>query len=133
MADVYEYAVIRVVPDLIREEFLNAGAVVLCEARAYLGAVAALDEARLAAFAPTVDVDVVRAHVDAILRVCRGEGPMGALAVRERFRWVVSPRNAIVQTSCAHGGVTDDPDAALARIVERVVKGPGASNRRGAP
>jgi len=58
---------------------------------------------------------------------------MGALAVRERFRWVVSPRNAIVQTSCAHGGVTDDPDAALARIVERVVKGPGASNRRGAP
>jgi hypothetical protein len=53
--------------------------------------------------------------------VCRGEGPMGALPGRERFQWIVSARNAIVQTSCAHGGVTDDPDAALAHILERMV------------
>jgi hypothetical protein len=121
VADPYEYAVIRVVPDIVREEFLNVGAVVLCEARAYLGAAAAFDEARLRALAPDADVDLLRAHVDAILHVCRGEGPMGALPVRERFQWIVSPRNAVVQTSCAHGGLTDDPAAALAHVLARMV------------
>ncbi len=122
MADAYEYAIVRVVPDIVREEFLNVGAVVFCEARSYLSAAAAFDEARIRAFAPGADVELLRAHVDAILRVCRGEGPMGALPERERFQWIVSARNAIVQTSCAHGGVTDDPDAALTHILERMVR-----------
>ncbi len=122
MADAYEYAVIRVVPDIVREEFVNAGAIVLCEARGYLGAACAFDEARVRALAPGADIDLLRAHVDAIVRVCRGEGPMGALPVRERFQWAVSPRNAIVQTSCAHGGVTADPAAALAHILEKMVR-----------
>ena len=121
VADAYEYAVVRVVPDLVREEFVNVGAVLLCEPRRYLGAASALNEPRVHAFAPGLNLDVVRSHLDAILRVCRGEGPMGVLPIRERFRWIVSPRNALVQTSCAHGGVTDDPEAALARIVEKMV------------
>jgi hypothetical protein len=122
VGDPYEYAVVRVVPDLVREEFVNVGAVVLCEARGFLRAACAMDEARLRAFSPGADVAVIAAHVEAILRVCRGEGPMGALPVRERFRWIVSPRNAIVQTSCAHGGVTADPEAALAQVLERMVR-----------
>jgi hypothetical protein len=121
VADAYEWAVIRVVPDVVREEFVNVGAVVFCDARGYLGAASALDPARLVALAPDVDVELVRAHVDAIVRVCGGEGPMGALPIRERFRWIVAPRNAIVQTSCAHGGATDDPEAALAHVLRTMV------------
>lgn len=122
MADAYEWAIVRVVPDVVREEFLNVGVVLLCEARDYLGGASALDPERLRAVAPDADVDLITAHVDAIVRVCGGEGPMGELPVRERFRWIVAPRNAIVQTSCAHGGTTDDPEAALAHILARMVR-----------
>lgn len=122
MADAYEYAIVRVVPDIVREEFLNVGAIVFCDARGYLGAASAFDEARIRALFPDADVELLRAHVEAIDRVCRGEGPMGALSVRERFQWAVSPRNAIVQTSCAHGGMTDDPAAALAHIIDKMVR-----------
>lgn len=125
MADAYEWAVVRVVPDVVRGERINVGAVVLCEARGYLGGASAIDPARLRAFAPGIDVDLVRDHVEAIVRVCGGEGPVGALPIRERFRWIVSPRDAIVQTSCAHGGLTDDPEAALAHVLARMVRRTG--------
>ncbi len=124
MADAYEYAIIRVVPDLARGEFINAGAVVFCDSRGYLGAASALDPARLRALSKSVDVELASEHIDAILRVCGGEGPLGALPIRERFRWIVAPRNALVQTSCAHGGATDDPVAALARLLARMVRAP---------
>lgn len=124
MADAYEWAVIRLVPDVVREEQINVGGVVLCDARGYLGAASAFDETRLLALFPHADVELARAHVDAIVRVCGGEGPMGALPIRERFRWIVSPRNAIVQTSCAHGGTTDDPEAALAHVLRTMVLPP---------
>ncbi|MBL9028249.1 MAG: DUF3037 domain-containing protein [Myxococcales bacterium] len=123
MADPYEYAIIRVVPDIVREEFLNVGAVVFCASRGYLEGAAELDEARIRALAPRADLELLRAHVEAIVRVCRGEGPLGLLPARERFQWVVAPRNAVVQTSCAHGGLTDDPAAALARIFRNMVVG----------
>lgn len=122
MPDAYEYAIVRVVPDVVREEFINVGVVVLCEARGYLGAASALDPARLRAFAPDTDVELIREHVDAIVRVCGGEGPVGELPIRERFRWIVAPRNAIVQTSCAHGGRTADPEGALVRILQKMVR-----------
>ncbi len=122
VAEAYEYAIIRVVPDLVREEFVNVGVVVLCEARGYLCAATDVDLARLQALSPKADAELMRAHVEAIVRVCNGEGPMGALPLRERFRWLVAPRNAVVQTSCAHGGMTDDPAATLARLLARMVQ-----------
>lgn len=122
MADAFEHAIVRVVPDVAREELINAGALVLCEARGYLCATIELDEARLLALCPSVDLGFVRSHLDAIARVCAGDGPMGELPLRERFRWIVAPRNAVIQTSRAHAGMTDDPAATLARIVATMVR-----------
>lgn len=122
----FEYAVIRVVPRVERGEFVNAGAVLFCEERDYLVARVELDEARLRALAPDVDLDVVRTHLAAIPRVCAGDdgGPIGRMAARDRFRWIVAPRSTILQTSPAHGGLCDAPDAALERILATIVRLP---------
>ncbi|MFO0627453.1 MAG: DUF3037 domain-containing protein [Polyangiales bacterium] len=113
MPDGYAYATLRVVPDIVRGEFVNAGVVLYCEARGYLAARVALDEARVRALCPTADLDLLRAHLDAVARACEGEGPIGALPPRERFRWVASPSNTMIQPSPVHGGLCDDPEAAL--------------------
>ncbi len=124
MADAYEYATLRVVPDIVRGEFLNAGVVLYCEARGFVATRVALDAARLRALCPTVDVDVLRSHLDALVRACDGEGPIGALTPRERFRWVVAVSNTMIQPSPVHGGLCDDPDAALQRLLRRLVNAP---------
>lgn len=125
MADAYEYATLRVVPDIVRGEFLNAGVVLYCEARGFLATRVALDEARVRALCPAADLDVLRAHLDALARACGGEGPIGALPPRERFRWVAAPSNTMIQPSPVHGGLCDDPDAALQRLLRRLVCAPG--------
>jgi hypothetical protein len=124
VADAYEYATLRVVPDIVRAEFLNAGVVLYCEARGFVAACVALDEARLRALCPAADVDVLRSHLDAFVRACDGEGPIGALPPRERFRWVVAVSNTMIQPSPVHGGLCDDPDAALGRLFTRLVAAP---------
>lgn len=121
----FEYAILRVVPEVAREEFVNAGAIVLCAERGHLAARVELDERRLLALAPDVDVALVRAHLDAVPRICaggEGAGPMGDLPLVERFRWLVAPRNTIVQTSPPHAGVCDEPAAVLDRLVATVVR-----------
>lgn len=122
MADAYEYAIVRVVPDVVREEFINVGVIVLCEARDFLTARVELDEARLRALGPDVDVEELRAHLASYERICEGAGPMGQLPLRERFRWLVAPRNAAVQSSCAHGGLTKDPSGTLEHLLEKMVR-----------
>ncbi len=124
MADAYEYATLRVVPDIERAEFVNVGVVVFCEARGALSCRVALDEARLRALHPGAEVDVLRAHLDAVARTCAGEGPLGPLPPRERFRWVVAVSNTMIQPSPVHGGLCDDPDAALGRLFTRLVAAP---------
>jgi len=121
----FEYAIVRVVPHVEREEFVNAGVILHCRARGYLGARMALDEARLLAIAPDADVALVRRHLDAIPRICAGgagAGPIGLLPLDERWHWLVAARSTILQTSPAHVGVCVAPDAALARIVDKVVR-----------
>jgi hypothetical protein len=118
----FEHAIVRLVPDVAREELINVGAIVYCPSRQWLGARIALDEARALALFPRIDIEAVRAHLDAIPRACNGEGPFGDLDQSERFRFLVAPKNTIIQTSCAHGGLTDDPSAALDRIIETLVR-----------
>lgn len=123
----YDYAVVRVVPRVEREEFVNVGVIVFCYALDYLDARIELDEARLRALWPSVDVEAVRRHLDAIPRVCAGgpaAGPIGELPPMERWSWLVAPRSTVVQTSPAHGGLCDEPAGALERLVERVVRLP---------
>jgi len=125
----FSYAVVRIVPHVEREEFVNAGVIVFCDARDYLAARIALDEARLLALAPDVDVPLVRRHLEAIPRICEGgaaAGPIGQLPMRERWQWLVAPRSTILQTSPAHTGMTVAPEHELERLVERVVLGPRA-------
>jgi len=103
----YDYAVIRVVPRVDREEFINAGVIVSCAARSYLEARVELDEARLLALDSSVDLEAVRAHLASIPIICAGgagSGPIGKLSQRERFHWLTAPRSTIIQTSRAHTG-----------------------------
>jgi hypothetical protein len=124
---VFEYAVIRIVPRVERGECINAGVVLLCRSRRFLEARIHLEPARLLALAPDVDVDAVLAQLASIPLVCRGgpeAGPIGALPVQERFRWLTAPRSTIIQPSPVHSGMSDDPRAALEHLFATMVAAP---------
>jgi hypothetical protein len=121
----YDYAIIRVVPKVEREEFVNVGVIVSCPAREFLEAHIELDESRLIAIDPTLDIETVRTHLASIPMVCAGgepAGPIGQLSQRERFRWLVAPRSTIIQTSPVHTGCCKDPTAVLERLLETMVR-----------
>lgn len=121
----YQYAIVRVVPRVERGEFLNAGIVLLCRSRAYIGAATALDEARLVALAPDADVPAIRAHMAAVERVALGDpagGPIARLSIAERFHWLVAPASTVIQASPVHAGLTDDPAAELERLLDACVR-----------
>lgn len=120
----YDYAVIRVVPKVDREEFINAGVIVSCPDLSFLEARIKLNEARLLALDPSVDLDLVRNHLSAIPTICRGgsdAGSIGQLPQRQRFHWLVAPRSTVIQTSPVHTGRCGDPAAALERLVATIV------------
>lgn len=121
----YQYAIVRVVPHVERGESMNVGVIVLCRSRAFIGAATALDEARLLAFAPDADPAAIRAHLDALERIARGDpagGPMARLSIAERFHWLVAPSSTIIQASPVHTGLTDDPAAEVDRLVDALVR-----------
>ena len=125
----YDYAVIRVVPRVEREEFLNVGVIVSCPAQDFLDCRIELDEARLRALDPNVDVALVRKHLAAIPEICRGgeqAGPIGKLAARERFRWLIAARSTIIQASPAHTGRCSDPPALMEHLLDTMVRPPRA-------
>ena len=120
----FQYAIVRVVPRVERGECMNVGVVFFCRPRRYLAARIALDEARLAAFAPGLDVEEVRAHLDALTKIAAGEagsGPVAQLEQSERFHWLVAPSSTVIQTSPVHTGLSDDPDDTLTRLMEKLV------------
>jgi hypothetical protein len=115
----FDYAVIRVVPRVERQEFINAGVVVFCLEKRYLAARIHLDEQRLRALWPEVDIEVVRAHLEAFPLICAGDasaGPIAQLSQRERFHWLSAPRSTIIQPSPVHTGVCDDTGDLLDRL-----------------
>ncbi|HYV49626.1 MAG TPA: DUF3037 domain-containing protein [Myxococcaceae bacterium] len=121
----YDYAVIRVVPSVERGELINAGAVVFCAVRDWLEAKVELNEARLLALAPDADVEDIRRHLEAIPRICaggEGAGPIGALARKERWHWLVAPRSTVIQPGPVHTGLCESPGAALEQILKEMVR-----------
>ena len=123
----YDYAIVRVVPRVERQEFINAGAIVSCQTRDFLEARIELDEARLLALAPDVDLQAVRDNLASIPLICLGgaqAGTIGQLSQRERFHWLVAPRSTIIQTSAVHTGRCDDPAAALQHLMATMVRMP---------
>jgi hypothetical protein len=121
----FDYALVRVVPRVEREEFVNAGVILFCSERDFLGAKVELDRERLRALFPDVDLAVVEEHLAAVPRIAAGgdgSGPIGRLTTRERFHWLVAPRSTIIQVSPVHSGLCDDPALALERLFERMVR-----------
>lgn len=127
----YDYAIVRVVPRVEREEFLNVGVILSCPSRDFLQARIELDEARLAAFDPHVDAAQIRAHLASFPLIAAGgapAGPIGKLSQRERFHWLVAPRSTIIQTSAVHTGRCDEPLSALEQLLATRVRKLGASS-----
>ncbi len=121
----YDYAIVRVVPRVEREEFINVGVIVSCPARNFLDARIEFDERRLRALDPHADVDAIRAHLASIPAICAGgrdAGPIGRLSRRERFDWLVAPRSTIIQTSRVHTGRCTDPAALMEHLLDAMVR-----------
>jgi hypothetical protein len=115
----FDYAIVRVVPRVERQEFINAGVIVFCLEKRYLDARIHLDEARLKALWPDVDVALVWEHLSAIPRICAGDasaGPIAGLSQRERFHWLVAARSTMIQTSPTHTGLCDGTGDLLDRL-----------------
>ena len=124
----YDYAIVRVVPRVERGERINVGVILSCVDEEFLDARIELDTARLLAFDPSLDIEAIRASLATIPAVCAGgpdAGPIGAMAPRDRFRWLVSPRSTVIQMSPVHTGRTHDPAAALERLLETMVRHKG--------
>jgi hypothetical protein len=118
----FDYAILRVVPRVERQEFINAAVIAYCPEKRYLDARVHLDTARLIALWPEADIDLIRDHLSAIPRICAGDpaaGPIARLSQRERFHWVISPRSTIIQPSPAHTGVCDETDQILDRLAKQ--------------
>jgi DUF3037 family protein len=123
--DVFEYALVRVVPRIERGEMINAGVLVYCRARGYVGARMHLDEARLRCLDPDVDLDGVRAALRGYQGICAGGERAGQAAEDDpgrRFRWLTAPRSTIVQPGPIHTGLTADPDREADRLLELLVR-----------
>lgn len=123
----YDYAIIRVVPRVEREEFINAGVIVSCVAKDFLDARIELDEERLKALDSRLDIQSIREHLATIPAICRGgeqAGPIGQLPKRNRFQWLVAPRSTIIQTSATHTGWCNDPNEVLEHLLVTMVRRP---------
>ena len=122
--DAFQYAIWRVVPSVERGEALNVGVVVFCRRRSFLKAKVLLDEARLRALSPGLDLDAVRSHLDGMVRVAEGDEDGGAVAKldqSERVGWLAAASSTIVQPSPSHTGLCDEPQAVLDRLFDRLV------------
>lgn len=123
----FEYALIRVVPRVERGECLNAGVILFCRPRRYLGARIALDRARLQALAPYLDQDTIEeieAQLALIPHICAGDpaaGPIARLTLSERWHWLSAPSSTIVQLSPVHTGLCDDPEAEIEDLFRDLV------------
>jgi hypothetical protein len=118
----FNYSIVRVVPAVERGECLNAGVILFCRTRRYLGARVELDPARLLALWPGADVETIRSGLDLIPQVAAGQGPIGELSLSERFHWLVSPRSTTIQPSPVHAGLCTDPEAMLEHLMATLVR-----------
>jgi hypothetical protein len=123
----YDYAIIRVVPKVEREEFVNVGVVVSCPTSRFLEARIELNEQRLMAIDATLDMETIRGYLAAIPIICAGgeqSGPIGQLPQRERFHWIVAPRSTIIQTSRVHTGLCKNLTDVIEHLLETMVRPP---------
>lgn len=120
----YDYAIIRVVPRVERGECVNVGVILFSRTRDFLGVLTHVDEARLLALAPDLDLEMIRRQLAMFTLTCAGKAEAGSISrmsLSERFHWLVSPRSTIIQTSPVHCGLCCDPEAALQHLLKQMV------------
>ena len=121
----FDYAIIRVVPRVEREEFLNVGAIVFSPTERFLCARIEFDMARFDAFAPNADRNFITEHLQFIPRICAGgkdSGPIGQMSQSARFHWIVAPRSTVVQCSTVHSGCCENSETAIENLLDRMVR-----------
>jgi hypothetical protein len=121
----FEYAVIRVVPKVEREEFMNVGVILYCQSLSFLDATFVLDEQRLHALSPVLEIQEIKKHLAAFCDICKGgpgAGPIGKLEMGSRFRWLTATRSTVLQCSRVHPGLTANPAMTLKNLHERLVR-----------
>ena len=120
----FEYAVIRVVPRVEREEFMNVGVIVYCRKPAFLQMIFEIDETRIGSFYPQVDIPDVLCHLKAFEQIANAHpsaGPIATLDNASRFRWLTAKRSTVVQSSPVHPGLCGDPALTLQHLFKQLV------------
>ena len=121
----FEYAVIRVVPRVEREEFVNVGVIMFCPSQRFLEVVFELNAPRLRALSAGLDLDEVTAYLHALKQICEGKkegGTIGALPLASRFRWLTATRSTVVQASKVHPGLCVEPHQKLSKLFDQLVR-----------
>ena len=121
---VYEYAVVRVVPRVEREEFINVGVALYCKKQRFADVRIFIDEDKLKALAPDVDLELIVKHLDSFQRICAGEqsgGKIAGLDQAERFRWLTAKRSTLIQCSVTHPGLCHSAEETLQELFEKLV------------
>lgn len=120
----FEYAIIRVVPRVEREEFLNVGIILYCKELKFLESKYTINKARLNALCAEIDCNEVDEHLQSFEKISRGQkdgGPIASLDLPSRFRWLTAVRSTVIQTSKVHPGFCDDPQETLQKIYSQLV------------
>jgi len=120
----FEYAVVRVVPRVEREEFINVGVIIYCPKQQFLKVRFVWNETRISALAPGLDLDCLKDNINSFERICHGDkhaGPIAKLDLASRFRWLTATRSTVVQSSKVHPGLLLDAEATLNKLFEQLV------------
>lgn len=118
----FQYVVLRCVPRVDREEFLNVGVVLYSQAADYLACASHLDEQRLLSLAPDLDLAAVQSALDAVAAACAGTGPSAFISLGQRFGWLAAPRSTMIQPGPVHGGLAEDAAVELAHLLDQLVR-----------
>lgn len=120
----YEYAVIRVVPRVEREEFINTGVILFSKKARYIRMMYRIDEQKLRCFSSEMDIDLIRESLESFEKIANGGKSGGAIAqfdIPERFRWLTAVRSSCIQTSRPHAGFSDDLDKTIEKLFDELV------------
>lgn len=119
----FDYAIVRIVPYVEREEFVNVGVILFCRTQRFLAAQVELNSERVTALAPEFDLERARESLEIIPRICAGDdSPIGQLEQAERFHWLVTPRSTSIQVSAVHTGICTNPEESLSHLMETMVR-----------
>jgi hypothetical protein len=122
--EIFEYAVIRLVPNVEREEFINIGVILLCRKRRFLDLKFRLEGERIRCFAPETDLEMIQQYLEGWKEVCNGGnagGKIGQLDLQVRFRWLTAKRSTIIQSSPVHSGLCEEPKVCLDKLFSRYI------------